>query len=196
MMRGLGNCKRGAVTIEFGMMMVPMLFLLMGSMELSYFAYVKSVISGSMRDVARSTSTGQFTQAQLDATVRSRLADVGVAPADITILTKAYQTFDSSISKPEPLTQDSAPFGQTNIGDCYYDLNKNGIWNADTSGGPEDILYYSVSAKHKLLFGLTDSLMGAVGGYVTIRTTSTIKNEPYNNNAPELCITDASQIGG
>ena len=191
----LRKCERGAVSIEFGMVMVPTLLLLMGSIELSYFGYVKSVISGSIRDVARSTATGQYTQNELDTIVRGRLSSVGVKPADVIISTSAYQTFDSTVSKPEPLTQDSEPFGQPNVGDCYYDLNKNGVWNSDTSGGPEDILHYSVSAKHKLLFGITDSIMGAENGAVTIKATTTIKNEPYNNNSPELCIDNAGQIG-
>lgn len=191
----LRKCERGAVSTEFGMVMVPTLLLLMGSIELSYFGYVKSVISGSIREVARSTATGQYTQSELDTIVRGRLSTVGVKPADVIISTSAYQTFDSTVSKPEPLTQDSEPFGQPNVGDCYYDLNKNGLWNSDTSGGPEDILHYSVSAKHKLLFGITDSIMGAENGAVTIKATTTIKNEPYNNNSPELCIDNAGQIG-
>ncbi len=175
-------------------MLTPMLFLLMGSMEISYFAYVKSVVSGAMRDVARSTSTGQFTQSQLDGMVRTKLATVGIPASDITITTKAYQTFDSTVSKPEPLTSDSAPLGQPNVGDCFYDLNKNGVWNSNTSGGPEDILYYGVTAKYKLLFRFTEKVMNGANGYVTIKTASTVKNEPYNNNAPEVCITSADQI--
>lgn len=189
------TCQRGAVSVEFGMVMVPTLMLLMGSIELSYFGYVKSVISGSTREVARSTATGQYTENELSVILRNRFESVGVRPEDIIISTSAFQTFDSTISKPEPLTQDSAPFGQPNIGDCYYDLNKNGLWNSDTSGGPEDILHYSVSVKHKLLFGITNSILGAENGKVNIKASTTVKNEPYNNNSPELCIENAGQIG-
>lgn len=191
----LRDDEAGSPTVEFALLLTPMLFMLMGSVEITYFAYVKAVVNGAVRDVARSISTGQYSGPEIDARVKAKLATVGIKPADITMQTQAYSAFESSASKPEPLTQDVAPLGQANVGDCYYDLNKNGVWNANTSGGPEDILHYTVTAKYKLLFPFIQSVMGATNGYMTVKSMTTIKNEPFNNNAPELCITDASKIG-
>lgn len=193
-MRRVRLGERGTSTIEFSLLFLPMALIVMGGIEMGYYALCRSSLGSAMQQVARLAATGEYSQSQLDGVVINALDPFGITREEIHSRTRAYANFDSNAVKPEPLTKDINVEDVVDIGDCYIDLNRNGTFSTETIGGPEDIVNYEVSASYQLLFGLTGPLFGAENGVVTMVANTTTKNEPYNNTAPELCIDENSDI--
>jgi hypothetical protein len=192
--------ERGAVTIEFAMVLVPLLMMMLGGIEYGQFAYTNSVLKSAMRDVSRMAATGGRSINELNLTVKNRLAEVGIPAADITTSARSYAQFGDLYSKSEPITQDNEPKGGApGSGDCFLDFDRNGSWSAETTGGADDVLHYEVTARYKLMFGFLGVLaggrnadgdknwFGADDGVIVLRANTTIRNEPFNN-PPETCI--------
>ena len=192
--------ERGAVTIEFAMVLVPMLMMLLGGIEYGQFAYTNSVLKSAMRDVSRMAATGGHSITELNLTVKNRLAEVGIPAADVTTSARSYAQFGDLYSKSEPITQDNEPKGGApSSGDCFLDFDRNGSWSSETTGGADDVLFYEVTARYHLMFGFLGALaggnspdgdknwFGTENGVLMLRANTTIRNEPFNN-PPETCI--------
>jgi Flp pilus assembly protein TadG len=54
--RRLGTDESGATIVEFALILVPMLMVILGFMELGYQSYVRSILQGSLNDVARTAT--------------------------------------------------------------------------------------------------------------------------------------------
>ena len=187
--------RRGSPVVEFALVLAPMMTLLMGGVEAGNVAYSRSILEGTLRVAARMATTGTFSTSDIDGYVRARLAAIGVPASDVTIVRKAYKSFES-VESPEPLTSDVAPLGGApSSGDCYLDLNGDNHWSADAGsagdGQSEDILYYGVKIRYPLLFGFMASEFGGVDGALTLSANTVVKNEPYGDArqpAAEKCI--------
>lgn len=183
--------ERGIAAVEFALLAVPLLVLILGGIELGFMSFSRSRVEGTLREAARMATTGSYTGEQIDAFVESRLH---LTPnAQIEITKKAYDDFDE-VGKPEPLTSDVEPKGQYSPGDCFIDLNGNGVWDKDAGldglGSADDIIYYEVDVRYPPLFALLTKALG-FGDVICLTSNTVIRNEPFANNpdaeAPTLC---------
>lgn len=170
---------RGVTLVEFAAILPVLCMLLLGIFELGYRSYAASVLQGALHEAARMATVGGVTQAQIDARVRTRLRTFS-NDATITIDTKSYQDF-ASVRQPERITQDTAPLGQYNVGDCYDDTNNNGRWDADRgtagTGNAEDIVRYEVTLAYRRVFPVAGFL--GWSDIETIRSNTVLRNQPY-----------------
>ena len=177
--RRIARDERGVTLVEFAAILPVLCMLLLGIFELGYRSYAASVLQGALHEAARMATVGGVTQAQIDERVRTRLRPFS-SNATITIDTQSYQDF-ASVRQPERITQDTAPLGQYNVGDCYEDTNANNRWDADRgtagTGNADDIVRYEVTLAYRRVF--------PIGGFLgwsdteTIRSNTVLRNQPY-----------------
>ncbi|QJB67908.1 TadE/TadG family type IV pilus assembly protein [Parasphingorhabdus halotolerans] len=185
----------GTTIVEFGMIIVPFAVILMGAFDLGYQMYIRSVLEGTLAEVARKTSvenpsfngTGATIEDKIAEEMNKRLkhiANNAVVAVDI----KNYSEF-SEIGKPEKLTTDvngNGSFDESD-GDCWQDLNENGLYDSVTGrngiGGASDVIYYQVSLTKPRLFPMA-GLVGASKNY-EISAETLFRSQPYSvQNAP------------
>lgn len=177
--RKLASDTRGVTIVEFAAILPALCVLLLGIFELGYRSYAASVLQGALHEAARMSTVGGVTQTQIDQRVRTRLRTFS-SNATITIATDSYQDF-ASVRQPERITQDTAPVGQYNVGDCYEDANANSRWDPDRgssgTGNAEDIVRYEVTLAYRRVFPLAGFL--GWSDIETIRSNTVLRNQPY-----------------
>jgi Flp pilus assembly pilin Flp len=189
--------ERGATLVEFTLLLVPMLIFLMGSLDLGYMMYVRSVLQGALNDVGRvaSVETPNFTTAgatleqKMDAAIKARMKPI-IGNATYTIRKSSYYQF-SRIGKPEKLVTDVDTDGRYDPGDCWQDDNRNGVYNTDSGkggiGGADDIVVYHVTLTAPRLLPMAGLLKMPTNYEINVKTT--IRNQPYADQPepPVVC---------
>lgn len=180
LLQRLKRNERGSYIVEFAAVSLPLSILLMGSLELGYMAYARSRTEGTLREVARLATTGSRTEDFLDEYVNDRLTQI--ADGTVTIEKKSYREFDD-FGEPEPITKDVNGDNFVDVGDCWTDLNENGVHDTDSGkeglGGSEDILYYGVKLEYSPLFpAVSDWFLGGKDK-IEIDANTVLRNEPY-----------------
>jgi Flp pilus assembly pilin Flp len=175
----LAREQRGATIVEFAFIAPLMCVTLLGFLDLGYRAYVTSVIQGALRDAARMATVGGKTGSQIDDEVKIRLKDFS-KKATITINKYSYADF-GDVKMPEKISQDTAPLGAYNVGDCYEDSNGNGQYDLDKGkaglGGADDIVYYEVVMSFPRLVPLGKFL--GFSNTQTIKASTVLQNQPF-----------------
>lgn len=189
-MKALVREAGGATIVEFALILPVLCMLLLGTLDLGYRSYVGSVVQGALHDAARMATVGGVTTAQIQARVESRLQAFS-RNATITTTTRSYTDY-SGVSMPERITQDTAPIGSYNTGDCYEDANGNGSYDTDRgrsgTGGAEDVVYFEVTMTFPHIVPV-GRLFGW-GNNVTIRQNTLLRNQPYagrNTSVAVIC---------
>ena len=171
--------ERGAAMVEFAFVVVPLVVGILGIIDFGYRMYLGAVVEGTVHRAARMAAVGTITPAQVDTYINSQLAGFSKT-ATIAIVKKNYIDY-SGVGKPEKITQDTAPFGAYNVGDCYEDANGNGAYDADGGrsglGGSDDIVYYKVSATFRRLVPLTSFL--GFSPTETVSSSTVLRNQPF-----------------
>ena len=201
-MIGFKNLRRkifrneaGATIVEFGIIIVPFAVLLMGAFDLGYKMYIRSVVEGTLAEVARRTSvenpdfngSGSTVEEKITEELEERLNHIA-NNADIEVTIQNYSEF-SEIGKSEKLTTDvngNGSFDETD-GDCWQDLNENGLFDTETGrygvGGASDVIYYEVNLSKPRIFPMA-GLIGASANY-EISAKTLFRSQPYSvQNAP------------
>lgn len=178
----LGRDEKGATIVEFALILPVMCILLLGVIDLGYRSYVTSIIQGSLHEAARMATVGNVPTAQIETHVRNRLREFS-HQATITTTTRSYADF-TGVRTPETITNDTAPFGQYNPGDCYQDYNNNSSYDLDRGrsglGGAEDVVYFEVRMVYPHIVPIGNFLPGA--GWdenVEITQNTLLRNQPY-----------------
>ncbi|HEY0412789.1 MAG TPA: TadE/TadG family type IV pilus assembly protein [Allosphingosinicella sp.] len=180
--------RRGATIVEFAIVCPVLCLTLLGFMELGYKSYVGSIVQGALHEAARSATVGDKTGAQIDALVQDRLKSFS-SGATITINKSSYTNF-SDVKMPEKITQDTAPLGSYNTGDCYEDANGNGAYDIDRGksglGGSDDIVNYEIV----MTFPPIVPLWRMIGGpsTETIRASTVLRNQPYASRTTSVTV--------
>lgn len=183
--RRLRRDTRGVSVVEFALFSLPLFTVIMGGIELGYRIMMLSRLDGAVKTAARMATTGQFTGTQIDAYVTA-VTDA-IPGSSVEIRKRAYDTF-GAVGKPEPITSDTAPVGQYNVGDCYEDRNRNGVWdNGDSSGyaglgNADDIIRYSATISYPTLFPFLVKMAG-FDSTAKITSTTVMQNEPYASSS-------------
>jgi Flp pilus assembly protein TadG len=181
---------KGATIVEFALILPVMCMMLLGTLDLGYRSYVGSVVQGTLHDAARMATVGGVTTAQIQTFVQNRLQAFS-RNATITTTTRSYSDH-SGVKVPETITQDTAPFGVYNPGDCFLDTNGNGSWDADRgrggTGGSEDVVYFEVTMTYPHIVPV-GRLFGWSSNVTTTQNT-VLRNQPFaaRNNTPAATI--------
>lgn len=179
--RLLKDCT-GVAALEFSLVAMPLLILVVGTVELAVSAFIGSTLESAVLEASRYGITGGTVDGVPRAErVRNMIAQktLGLINMDdVEMETLVYQSFDQ-IGQPEPFT-DSNNDGNYNAGEPYTDVNGNGQWDADMGavglGGPGDIVIYNISYE----WGIVTPFMRNIVGPVLAQSASiAVRNEPF-----------------
>ena len=178
--RRIGTDQRGATLVEFAMILPALCVLLLGIFELGYRSYVSSVLQGALHEAARMATVGGVSMSTIDTRVRTRLSNFS-STGTVTTSTTSYYDF-SGVSMPEKITQDTAPLGTYNTGDCYEDANGNSAYDTDRGrsgmGGADDIVRYQVSISYPRIVPIW-RFISSWGTTETVTSNTVLRNQPY-----------------
>jgi Flp pilus assembly pilin Flp len=179
-LRRLGRDQDGATIVEFALVLPVLCTLLLGTLDLGYRSYVTSVVQGSLHEAARMGTIGGVPTATIEQHVRDRLTSF-MHGATVTINTRSYSEF-SGVNVPETITQDTAPIGTYNTGDCYLDYNGNGHFDLnrgrDGTGQAEDVVFFEVNFTYPHIVPIGAFVPG-FSNDVTVTQNTLLRNQPY-----------------
>ena len=193
-----GYHESGATLVEFAIILTPMLIVLLGGVDVGYQAYLKSMLQGALYDVARSGSMeapslncdGDTVEQRIDCALRER-ADIVARGATYEIEMSNFFDF-STVGRSERLVTDYNRNGRYDTGDCFVDLNHNGLFNLSAGragvGGADDVVFYRVTLTMPRLLPVPDMLPFPPNYEITAETA--IRNQPYARQAtpPTICV--------
>lgn len=188
----------GNATVEFALVLMPVLMVVCGGFEVAMLSYTRSQLEGATTRATRMATTGHYSDEDINGYIRERMATLNVAANDVIIKRSSYRSF-TDINKPEPLVSDVEPIGGTpSSGDCYQDVNGNGQWDSDMGsdslGRSEDVVRITVTVRYKLFFSFLGPLFKAKAGRLPIVSNVVMKSEPWGDRSSaeipvvELCI--------
>lgn len=179
-MRKFVDDEGGIAAVEFAMIALPMLMLIMGSLEMGIQMFQKARAESVLRDAARMSVTGDLSRigtngSEIDEYVKAELA---LTPSTQVDIERYFYDDFSKVRQPEKRLSNAteAPY-------CFIDTNGNQQWDEDPvregAGGAEDIIDYRVTVTYDALFPLiTNVLTGQKEMSVGARTT--LRNEPFS----------------
>jgi Flp pilus assembly protein TadG len=189
-LRALRRDSSAATIVEFALILPVLCMMLLGTLDLGYRSYVASVVQGALHDAARMATVGGVTTAQIQTYVTNKLQAFS-RNATITTTTRSYSDY-SGVKVAETITQDTAPFGTYNPGDCFQDANGNGSYDTDRgrsgTGGSEDVVYFEVTMTYPHIMPV-GKLFGWSGNVTTTQNT-VLRNQPYaarSNSVAVVC---------
>jgi len=170
---------RGASAVEFALIAPVVLMVFLAAVDLGFREYVGTQLQGTMDQAARKVTVGGVSSSTITSFVTNRIKSI-LPGASVTITTKSYDDF-SDVGKPEPITTDTAPLGSYNTGDCFEDMNGNGVWDSDSGssgfGTSDDIVYYTATVSYPALVPV-----GKLLGWSTtetVKATTMMRNQPF-----------------
>jgi Flp pilus assembly protein TadG len=169
--------------LEFALIAPILLTFVIGIVEVAMVLFASSLLEGSVREAARYGITGYTLTGQSRETVirnivqRHTAGMINMSKVKITYLT--YKSF-TNIGQPEPFN-DANHNGIHDPGETYTDVNGNGKWDADmgsaSTGGPGDVVVYTVSYDWPLITGY---LSGILGVKIPLSASYAVRNEPWS----------------
>jgi len=184
--------NRAVTVIEFAIVAPVMLMLIMGLGELLYTIYAQSVLNGAVQKAARDAAIqgGGDVVASLDARVMDQVW--AMAPTATYRSTRhSYHNFGSV--RPERFN-DSNGNGRYDPGECFDDVNNNGVWDADpgiaNQGGASDVTRYRIQVSYPRPFPMAQLLGWDRNATMTSETL--LKNQPYGTQAAQVVRTICS----
>lgn len=182
--RQFGRDRQGTAMVEFALTAPVFLLLLLGIIDYGWKYYAQHVLQGAVSNAARAATLegNALDQAGLDASVRQKVLVV-FKGAQVSFSRKAYESYDA-IGRPEPW-EDLAPYnGVRDSNECFTDLNNNSGYDSDRglegNGGAEDVVLYTVSMTFNNVLPVWHML--GQSSQTTLRSSSVLRNQPYNNN--------------
>ncbi len=186
--------SRGTTIIEFALVAPVMLLMLMGFMEVTYQAYVQSVLSGAIRKAGRDAGIqgGQLNWTAIDQTVMKQVNRVARNATMSSSVHQSYASF-SKVAVPEPYTDTNGNGKYDAATECFTDINGNGVWDADqgvvgSQGNASDVAVYTLTVQYPRLFPI--SRWVGWSPTATLVGTTIMKNQPYatqSATSPKQC---------
>jgi Flp pilus assembly protein TadG len=179
--RTLRHDQRGATIVEFAIVMPVLLMLLLGTMDFGLNVYIRAVLEGAMQRAGRNSSleSAQAGQTAIDTFVSDRIKAI-LPNATITFARSNYGTY-SNVGKPEDFT-DTNGNGVRDTGECFQDINANGLWDADSSksglGSANDVVKYTATVSYPSLIPGAESVFH-ISPTTTIKATTMLRNQPF-----------------
>ncbi len=190
--------RTGAAAVEFAMLILPMTTVMFATYDIAYQFYLRSVIQGALNDVARTASleapslncTGTTLVDQIQCAVKKR-SSVIARDASYDVVVKNYFDF-STVGRSEKLVTDYNNNGAYDVGDCFVDLNENGVFDASAGrsgvGGADDVAFYEVTVTMPRVFPVADFM--PISKNYSIRAQTALRNQPYTRQRtpPTICV--------
>ncbi|WP_292631644.1 MULTISPECIES: TadE/TadG family type IV pilus assembly protein [unclassified Novosphingobium] len=190
--------KAGAAAAEFAMLILPMTTVMLGTYDIAYQFYLRSVVQGALNDVARTASleaptlncTGTTLVEQIQCAVKKR-SSVVARDATFTVTVKNFYDF-STVGRSEKLVTDYNNNGVYDVGDCFVDLNENRAFDASAGrsgvGGGDDVAFYDVTVTMPRVFPVADFM--PISRNYSIRAQTALRNQPYTRQRipPTVCV--------
>jgi hypothetical protein len=179
MPRRLATDARGMALVEFAFVAPVMILVIMGLGDLVYQLYAQSILDGAVQKAGRDAAIegGSARTGQIDARVMEQVHNVA-GKATFRSTRRSYANFSSM--KPEPIDDRNAN-GQLDPGECFQDINGNGVWDADPGasgqGGASDATVYRIEVTYPRIFP-TAKLIG-FSPEVTMYSQTVLKNQPW-----------------
>jgi Flp pilus assembly protein TadG len=174
--------ERGAAIMEFALIAPVFCFLILGGMDFAHWAYVRAIAAGSIEQVARSAGVGgaAVDPTVFEAQVETRIKKVAKT-ATFQWTKQSYYQF-SGIGMPEKLVGDKNGNGAYDVGDCWQDLNPNGVYDTNPGrngvGGADDIVFYKLVVTFPPIIPMGKFNSRFLGDHTS--TVSTIvRRQPY-----------------
>lgn len=173
--------QQGVTVIEFAFVAPIALLLIMGTLELGYQQYASAILNGAMDEAGRNSGleSGPAALEAIDDKVRETVRNV-VPSAQFKFERRAYSDF-RSVNRPEPFEDSKVVNGTRDPGECFVDLNGNGVWDAlrgkDGQGGAAQVVQYRTTVTYPRLLPLYNWL--GWGNDVTLVSSTTLVNQPY-----------------
>ncbi|WP_294247069.1 TadE/TadG family type IV pilus assembly protein [uncultured Sphingomonas sp.] len=188
-LRRIGRDRGGASIVEFALISLPAIVIMCGLFDLGYRQYVATQVQDALDRAARRVTIGTgTTSAQLTAMVSDSVKAIS-RDANVVVVPTSYGKFQQ-VAKPEPITTDTPPLGQYNAGDCFLDINGNGVWDVDGAragtGGSDDVVLYTATVTYPEIVPMSR----LVGWSALTRLTATtmLKNQPYASQAEPVTL--------
>nr|WP_281393015.1 TadE/TadG family type IV pilus assembly protein [Sphingomonas xinjiangensis] len=176
--------------VEFGILTPVFLLLLMGSFDMAYSVYVRSVTLGAVETLTRAITVEGVDESAAESQLRSNILTVSPA-ADIQVQRGSVSRF-GQMGAMEPITVDRTSNGALDIGDCWLDIDEDNNRNVVTLGknsigGADDVVRYDVSAKFDRLFPIW-SLFNQPS-QTTVAVSTMVRRQPFEGqkSPPERC---------
>lgn len=190
--------RGGAAAVEFALLILPMTTVMLGTYDIAYQFYLRSVVQGALNDVARTASleapalncTASTLVNQIQCAVKKR-SSVVARDATFTVVVKNYYDF-STVGRSEKLVTDYNNNGAYDAGDCFIDLNENGMFDASAGrsgvGGGDDVAFYEVTVTMPRVFPVADFM--PISKNYSIKAETALRNQPYTRQKvpPTICV--------
>jgi len=174
--RHLARDERGSPGLEFILVLPAALLVMLGLGDLTYQAYLQSVLTGAVQKAGRDGTIQGSNTATVDQSVKN--AVLAVAPK-ATLVSSRVNYDNYSAVAPEPYT-DSNHNGVHDTHECFSDVNGNGQWDTDPGstgqGGASDVTVYKMTMTYQRLF---PAWLVGWSSTETISAATYLKNQPY-----------------
>ncbi len=178
----------GTSVMEFGLIAPVAVMMMLGTMDVGYTYYVRSVLDGAMQNVARDSALEGSTTSAQQIAMNKRITDTvhAISPSsEVKPQRRYYKTFsDAAAARAEEFT-DTNEDKICNSGEPFIDVNNNDEFDEDGGdegqGGAQDIVSIKYRVKFQRLFP-----MGALIGLpnnITIYSNSILANQPYGEQS-------------
>ena len=184
-LRRMSRCDAGSPSVEFAFAAMPLILMVVGTMELGMVMFTSTLMESGLRDAARFGITGQVPDAQSrlerikDIIENRTLGLVDMNNASIQVLT--YDSF-ADVGRGENFV-DGNGNGAFDVGETYTDENANGQWDDDVgaagAGGSGEIVVYRMNYPWPLMTPLLSHVIGE-GGHFSLRAAVAVRNEPWD----------------
>lgn len=190
-LRRLVRDRRGVAAVEFAFMAPLFLLATMGIFDLAWQYYMKATLSGIVEEAGRSATLQVYSSNQdaLDEAVRAQVQNV-YRGLNVDIERRAYAGY-GDVRTPERFT-DADSNGRFDDGECFYDSNGNGRWDADPSaagnGRANQVVEFTASVDFVRIFPLWRMLGQPQVTKISARTL--LRNQPYSDGeggAESIC---------
>ena len=188
--------RRAATLPEFALLLVPLCVIIMGTMEVGYQAYVRSVTLGALETLTRAVTLQNADASTSETDLRTQIRRV--APAATIDIVRGSVNRYNSFGTLERLTQDlnnngilDGPVdtdgnGVPDKSDCWEDVDNNGVRNivtagADGIGGADDIVKYTVTVSYDRLLPVHRFIGGTARA--STQATTVVRRQPFEAQA-------------
>lgn len=167
-LRRFGPQKRGAIMVEFALVMVPFFILLFGILEVGLMFWGAYELENATDDAARMVRTGQaqtgnFDEARLKQEICNRVSLLVNCTSKLRLDVQSFTSF-SQMTPPAPID------GEGNLKPSFsYSL-----------GGPQEVVLFTAFYEWPLLnFMSTMSLSNMASGNRLLQSSAAFRNEPF-----------------
>ncbi|HUD90803.1 TadE family protein, partial [Sphingobium sp.] len=148
---------RGASIPEFALILMPLCLILFGGLEMGYQVYVRSVMLGALERATRLTTVQTVDSTAIETDIETTIKRVVPSASVLTTKSSFYQY--SNINAMERLTKDTNNNNTLDSGDCWEDVNNNGLRDVATTGisgigGADDIVRYNTEVTYNRILPL------------------------------------------